>query len=211
MTEQSIWHWFTDNSEVISLALSLLMLIVWTIYLQLIYFQFRDARRSSILITRAAGRGMHSRCLITNMGRMPIYVISLIGKLRVGQRAINLQLTDLQEQPGDLGNNPLSKMQQGSLETGEYLNIGHFDEIIERMLHASDEAETEITDVNEVELTVVAFHGWEKLPVGAVRRFEIKSRSENLHEIAPMNVATEQIRHRHARHQLCNRLATHSQ
>lgn len=208
MSELGFWRWLSDNSEVISLWLSLAMLVVWAIYLQLILFQFRATRRSSILITRAAGRGMRSRCLITNMSNLPIYVTSLIGKLRIGEREIELPLTDLQEHPEDLGSDPRSRMAQGSLSTGEFLNIGHFDDIIRRMLEANNETDIQVTDVEQVELTVVAFHGWDNLPVGAFRQFKIDLCTDEPAKIQPVNLVTEQITRRYHRRQLWRKLAT---
>lgn len=209
VSELASWQWLSDNSKVISLWLSLLMLVVWAIYLQHIYSQFRDRRRSSILITRAAGRGMRSRCLITNLGSSPVYVTSLIGKLRIGEQEIELQLTDLQEQPEDLGSEPLSRIEQGSLCTGEYLNIGHFDDIIRRMLQSHDETDLEVTEVEQIELTVVAFHGWEDLPVGAARSFKIQPGANETPEILPISPATKQISRRSRRRQLCRILEVH--
>ncbi len=209
MFELNLWRWLSDNSAVIGVLLSLLMLIVWAAYLQLILFQFRATRRSSILITRAAGRGMRSRCLITNMSTLPIYVTSLIGKLHIAGREIELPLTDLQELPEDLGKDPRSSMAQGSLNTGEYMNIGHFDDIIRRMLEANDETEIQATEVDRIELTVAAFHGWEDLPVGAVRRFRIQVRSDEVAKVQPIGLATEQISRRHHRRQLWKMLENH--
>ncbi len=152
---------------------------------------------------------MRSRCLITNMSRLPIYVTSLIGKLHIGEREIELGLTDLQEQPEDLGSDPRSRMAQGSLSTGEYLNIGHFDDIILRMLKANNETDILATDVDQIELTVVAFHGWESLPVGAVRRFKIELGTDEVPKIQPLSLATEQISNRHRRRRLWKKLESH--
>ncbi|WP_206663412.1 hypothetical protein [Aurantiacibacter suaedae] len=209
MSDLGLWQWLADNSQVISILLSLLMLVVWATYLQLILVQYRATRRSSILITRAAGKGIRSRCLITNMSSLPIYVTSLIGKLHIGEREIELPLTDLQEQPEDLGSDPRSSMAQGSLNTGEYMNIGHFDDIIRRMLDANDEGHVQVTDVDRIELTVVAFHGWRDLPVGAVRNFKIELSSGGVPKILPLSLATEQINQRHLRRQLSKTLEAH--
>lgn len=185
------------------------MLIVWVTYLQLLLVQFRGTRRSSILITRAAGRGMRSRCLVTNMSSQPLYVSSLIGKLHIGERQIELPLTDLRELPEDLGNDPLSRMGQGGLSTGEYLNIGHFDDIIGLMLDANEETDITVADVDQLDLIVVALYGWEDLPVGAVRSFSFDQTAANGPKVQPLSIATEQITKPRRRRELLQQVERH--
>ncbi|WP_197465506.1 hypothetical protein, partial [Erythrobacter sp. HI0063] len=96
-------EFFRVNQGLISVLLSMAMLVVWVVYLQILLVQVRASRRSSILITRAAGRGMRSRCLVTNMSSQSLYVTSLIGILHASDKQIEIALTDLRELPEDLG------------------------------------------------------------------------------------------------------------
>ncbi|KHK93624.1 hypothetical protein LK12_01280 [Novosphingobium malaysiense] len=185
------------------------MLVVWMTYLQLIYLQFRSARQTRILITRAAGRHMRSRCLITNMSSQPVYVTSLIGTLHIGGRDIELALTDLQDLPGDLGNDPRSRMAQGSLNTGQYLDIGRFDTLVDLMLEANKETEIEVGDVECFDLAVVAFYGWEHLPVGATRRFHFVPDSGGGVKVQPLTAAAEQITRKSKRRELLRTVEQH--
>lgn len=205
-------QWVSSNSSLLNLVLSACMLIVWVTYLQLLLIQFRAGRRSSVLITRAAGKGMRSRCLVTNMSSQPLYVTSLLGTLHVGRRQIELQLTDLRELPEDLGNDPRSKMAQGSLNTGQYLDIGHFDEIVAAMLdaNAEDEIEVEVEEVSQLDLTVVALYAPESLPVGAARSFYFDRKVRNGPKVKPLSIATEQIRDRRRRRELLARVEYHT-
>lgn len=185
------------------------MLLVWATYLQLLLQQYRATKRSSILITRAAGKGMCSRCLITNMSSEPLFVMSLIGKLQIGEREIELPLTDVREHPENLGSDPRSRMAQGSLNTGEYLNIGSFENLINLMLQANNGTEAKIAEVEQFELKVVAFHGWEDLPVGAVRSFGIHQSSGEEARVQPLSLSTEQIDSRHRRRRLWKEIEDH--
>ncbi len=204
-----MWHWLFAHTNIVGAVLSFLMLVVWVTYLQLLLIQFRAAWRSSIFITRAAGRGMRSRCLVTNMSSQPIYVTSLIGTLHVGERRIELALTDLRDLPEDLGSDPRSRMAQGSLDTGDYLNIGHFDEIIGIMLEANNEEAIAIADVRQLDLTVVALYAREDLPVGASRSFSFQQSYANGRKVQPLGVATEQITDRRRRRELLRQVERH--
>ena len=203
-------EWISANSSLISVAISALMLAVWVTYLQLLFVQYRAARRFSVLVTRAAGKGIRSRCMITNMSAQPVYVTSLIGTLHLADRQIELALTDLRELPDDLGQDPRSAMRQGSLSTGQYLNIGHFDEIVRAMLDANAESDVEVGDVRQLDLTAVALYSSDELPVGAARSFAFSPRGDGTLKVQPLSITTEQIRKRNARRILLEKATYHT-
>ena len=202
-------EFFRVNQGVISVLLSMAMLVVWVVYLQILLVQVRASRRSSILITRAAGRGMRSRCLVTNMSSQSLYVTSLIGILLAGGKQIEIALTDLRELPEDLGADPSSTMRQGSLSTGQYLDIGHFDDILEVMLRDDEAAGLEREDVAQLDLIVVAFYAPESLPVGARRSFQFRWESPSGTRVQPSSLRTEQIRGRRQRKRLFQAVERH--
>ena len=202
-------EFFRVNQGLISVLLSMAMLVVWVVYLQILLVQVRASRRSSILITRAAGRGMRSRCLVTNMSSQSLYVTSLIGILHAGDKQIEIALTDLRELPEDLGADPRSTMRQGSLSTGQYLDIGHFDDILEVMLRDDEAAGLEREDVAQLDLIVVAFYAPESLPVGARRSFQFRWESPSGTRVQPSSLRTEQIRGRRQRKRLFQAVERH--
>ena len=202
-------EFFRVNQGLISVLLSMAMLVVWVVYLQILLVQVRASRRSSILITRAAGRGMRSRCLVTNMSSQSLYVTSLIGILHAGGKQIEIALTDLRELPEDLGADPRSTMRQGSLSTGQYLDIGHFDDILEVMLRDDEAAGLEREDVAQLDLIVVAFYAPESLPVGARRSFQFRWESPSGTRVQPSSLRTEQIRGRRQRRRLFQAVERH--
>jgi len=202
-------EFFRVNQGVISVLLSMAMLVVWVVYLQILLVQVRASRRSSILITRAAGRGMRSRCLVTNMSSQSLYVTSLIGILHAGDKQIEIALTDLRELPEDLGADPRSTMRQGSLSTGQYLDIGHFQDFLEVMLRDDEAAGLEREDVSQLDLIVVAFYAPESLPVGARRSFQFRWESPSGTRVQPSSLRTEQIRGRRQRKRLFQAVERH--
>ncbi len=204
-----MWQTLAEHGGAITALTSVLMLLIWGTYLQLLFVQFRAARRSSILITRAAGRGMRSRCLVTNMSSQALYVTSLIGILHVGDKRIELPLTDLRELPEDLGADPRSRMGQGSLSTGAYLDIGHFDQILSAMLNAHEDLDVEPSQVERLDLIVVAFYAPEHLPVGARRTFHFNWSGPQGGRVQPASIRTEQIRNRRRRRELLRTVEYH--
>ena len=204
-----MFEFLRTNQGIISVLLSMAMLVVWVVYLQVLLVQVRASRRSSILITRAAGRGMRSRCLVTNMSSQSLYVTSLLGILHAGDRQIEIALTDLRELPEDLGADPRSTMRQGSLSTGQYLDIGHFDDILEVMLRDDEAAGLEREDVSQLDLIVVAFYAPESLPVGARRSFQFRWESPSGTRVQPSSLRTEQIRGRRQRKRLFQAVERH--
>ncbi|WP_245412311.1 hypothetical protein [Notoacmeibacter ruber] len=153
---------------------------------------------------------MRSRCLVTNMSSQPLYVTSLIATLHFGDRQVELALTDLRDLPEDLGNDPRSKMGQGSLNTGQYLDIGHFDEIVTVMLEGSDDVSATVEDVTQLDLMVVALYAPESLPVGAFRRFQFDRDIPRGPKVTPLNVRTEQIRSKRRRRELLEKVRHHT-
>ena len=204
-----MFEFLRTNQGIISVLLSMAMLVVWVVYLQVLLVQVRASRRSSILITRAAGRGMRSRCLVTNMSSQSLYVTSLIGILHAGDKQIEIALTDLRELPEDLGADPRSTMRQGSLSTGQYLDIGHFDDILEVMLRDDEAAGLAREDVAQLDLIVVAFYAPESLPVGARRSFQFRWESPSGTRVQPTSLRTQQIRGRRQRKRLFQAVERH--
>ena len=204
-----MFEFLRTNQGIISVLLSMAMLVVWVVYLQVLLVQVRASRRSSILITRAAGRGMRSRCLVTNMSSQSLYVTSLIGILLAGGKQIEIALTDLRELPEDLGADPRSTMRQGSLSTGQYLDIGHFDDILEVMLRDDEAAGLAREDVAQLDLIVVAFYAPESLPVGARRSFQFRWESPSGTRVQPTSLRTQQIRGRRQRKRLFQAVERH--
>ncbi|MEN3792488.1 hypothetical protein [Fulvimarina sp. MAC3] len=197
----SIIAWIGSHSNVISVCINAAMLCVWAVYLQLLLNSYLRQRRSSILISRGAGKGLHARCLVTNMSQEPIYVTSLIAELHTDEGKKEIQLTDMRELPEDLGMDPRSAMRQGSLERGQYLDIGHFDSLIEQLVSDAPNIGDK-TAIKAVEMTVVALYGPEDLPVGAKRKFAVDWQAEENARVTPNSVITQQIHKKSERRRL---------
>ncbi|MEF2545979.1 hypothetical protein VQ045_02265 [Aurantimonas sp. E1-2-R+4] len=207
-----MWNWLSQNTAVLSLGVSIAMLIVWVVYLQLLLNGYRRQRSSSILISRGAGHGIRSRCLITSMSAEPLYITSIIATLETDAKSYEYALTDLRDLPEDLGSDPRSSMRQGSLSTGDYLDIGHFDELVSQLVETDPELSnlSSWTDsVTGLNLIVVALYGPDLLPVGASRRFSFVENGERNLRIRPNSLTTRQLRSRRQGRRLMRKLAEH--
>ena len=207
-----MWNWLSQYTAVLSLGVSIAMLIVWVVYLQLLLNGYRRQRSSSILISRGAGHGIRSRCLITSMSAEPLYITSIIATLETDAKSYEYALTDLRDLPEDLGSDPRSSMRQGSLSTGDYLDIGHFDDLVSQLV----ETDPELSDLSSwtdsvtgLNLTVVALYGPDLLPVGASRRFSFVENGEESLRIRPNSLTTRQLRSRRQGRRLMRKLAEH--
>ncbi|MEF2550354.1 hypothetical protein VQ042_03140 [Aurantimonas sp. A2-1-M11] len=201
-------NWMSENSGLLNVLINAAMLCVWAVYLQIIVNNYRHQRRSSILITRGAGHGIRSRCLVTNMGAEEVYVTSLLATVQAGEETREYTLTDLRDLPEDLGDNPHAAMRQGSLGTGRSMDLGHFDELLQEIT-STDPEFTRKDRITSFELTVVALYGTERMPVGATRRFAVNKNDNGDRQIAPDTVETIQLRTRRDRKLLRSKLTKH--
>lgn len=201
-----MWSWINEHTQFLNLVVNVGMLVVWITYLQLLLNNYRRQREPAILITRGAGRGIRSRCLITNMSQEPVYVTSLIATLITDDGSADVALTDMHDDlPDDLGTDPRSAMRQGSLQTGQYLDIGHFEDVIIQLVETTNLIQDPQL-VREIDLTVVALYGSDRVPVGAKRLFSI-DRSDPQHpKITPLTVSTNQHTSRRQRRELLETL-----
>lgn len=205
-----MWTWIGNNSAALGAVLSLCTAVIWIVYLQIIFASYKRQRRTRILIARGAGDGIESRCLISNMGAEPLYVVSIIATLHVGDRRITSAVTDLEtEEMGEIGE-AREGTNQGPLKTGEYMDIGRFADLMTRSAReagASDVAVPE--DIGAVELTVIGAYGADDLSVGATRHFDVVRGESGEWVLDPPRISTRQMRSRRDRRALERMLYEH--
>jgi hypothetical protein len=188
-----MWSWIGENHGAVSAVAGCLTLVVWLLYFQLLYLEFRRAQRAKILISIAGGAQVDAQCILANMSREPIYIeavaVSLLQKDGVTVRS----LTDLRldERRADLR----SSAMQGPLASGEMISLGSFRDLLTRTdCNLTPQAELRFL------LTAIAVYAGEDRLVAAERAFVL--RDEQLLALSP---AARQLRSRHDRARL-NRL-----
>ncbi|MDQ0324349.1 hypothetical protein J2R99_000198 [Rhodopseudomonas julia] len=198
-----MWSWVQQYSGALSALTSLLMLLVWFVYLQLLLVAYRRRWRSTVLINRGGSLGTEARCLISNMSAEAIYLTSLIAFVTTDDGTYRQELTDLRDLSDSLDADPRSRMKQGPLKPGEYLDIGTFHDLILTVGDNEGQGSNEawIASVRSLELTAVIVYGADDLLAGARRTFEIRHTDDDI-QICPTTSDSQQIRSRRERRKI---------
>lgn len=162
--------WLLDNEAVINLVLQALLLLVWVVYLQLFLLGFIWTRQSVILIHIAASRGPNGRCLVTNMGAQPIYLLGIVMQQRNGSEEVLTPVTDREELTAEDFTQPAEATNQGPLATGEFRDIGDF-HALERRAGNHMEKGGFSKFPEEITLYIVATSGHKARLVGCCQTF----------------------------------------
>lgn len=174
---------------------SALTVVIWIIYLQLFFWQYRRNSRPYLVFHHAHNDNPDALCMLVNMGEKAVHVqcVQAVLCLRNGEQR-SMTITDFNRINPD---NELiqQKIRQGPVSAGGYLLLGTFREIM--LGSGTDEKNTNwsIDDVEELELRVAVIHGPSKFPVGARRSFTVSSQPHL--RLFPTNIHTEQLIRRH--------------
>jgi hypothetical protein len=177
--EGMMFEWIKQNAQVLSVITNLGMLAVWVLYAQLLFSNFRRARRARIIINQGVGTGARAHCLISNMSQEPIFVECIVAKLEMEGQAHTSSVTEYRHTGDDTKAGLHDRTGQGPLKTGEYLDLGTFEDIARRVLDKNTPEDDDSTPpFQAIELFVVAIYGPETSPIGASRRFELKANDQ---------------------------------
>lgn len=190
----AVWAWLGNNQGQVGAVLSALTLGVWVLYLQLLLNSYRHQRRPKILINMGAGHTIDAKCVVANMSAEPIYIEAVVLSLALRERQVVCTLSNLNA-PSTPEVDPRSQWFQGTLDSGELLDLGSYGDLIERTGVRPTDAASMLT------VTVVATYTAEDGLVAAERAFDLTRESGNclLH---PRSLVARQIRSRRARRAL---------
>lgn len=186
-----MWGWLAEQNEPLNVIINIGMLVVWTLYFQLLLNGYRRNRASKILINRANDHSLDTQCVVTNMSAEAIYVEGIIAELTGSgdEETVTCSLTD---RGGNVDPKEISEEEgyQGPLGSGESVQLGSYQQIIGRVLSQQD---WDIREVKRLMLTIVATYGPEDRPVAARREFEIIEKAGR-RILQSERVVTRQIR-----------------
>ncbi|MAM60565.1 hypothetical protein [Maritimibacter sp. UBA3975] len=188
----------TDHIEIVQLVTSLTTMLVWVVYLNIFLIGFVQQRRSSLLINRGGGEDLDSRCLISNMGAQPVYLLDVLAATE-GEKAPTLaSVVDRKELRDGEMERPTEITGQGPINSGAFVDIGSFREVAERAeFHAM---KNNADDPKRLKLIVVAATNQAKHIVAASREFDIAGGGDVA--VRPRAVEARQIRARRKRKRL---------
>ena len=200
--------WIGDNAGALNVFINLGMLGIWIVYLQVFLLGYRRNTMPKIVISRNGSNSFNSWCLVSNMSSKAIFIESIIASLETENGRRDLPVTDLTDLGDDGPSNPLHRTYQGTLQPGEYTNIGSFDELLRRGLNQAGEDERILDDLDTAvtaRIQVFADYASEDLLIGAERSFDA-SYEDGRWSLRARRVETKQIRSRRERQEIQNRL-----
>lgn len=195
----AMFDWLTENIEVVQLIASVTTTVVWIVYLNIFLQGFIQQRRSSLLVNRGGGEDLDSRCLVSNMGAQPIYLLDVLAATE-GKTAPTLaSVVDRKELRDGQNERPSEVTGQGPINCGSYVDIGSFRDVVERAeFHGLKAVEN---DSKRLKLIVVAATNQAKHIVAASREFDIEGDGDAV-AVRPRSVEARQIRARRKRKRL---------
>ncbi|REC93426.1 hypothetical protein C8D72_3323 [Kushneria indalinina DSM 14324] len=206
----NLWDWIQENATVFSGLTSVGMLLIWGVYLQLLLHNFRMQRRPQIIINHGYGRGIDSRCIVSNMSQSAVFVDSIIVKLETSDGQYVTDVTDTVDEQGESGSDVDMKelrqvTRQGPLGSGEYMNAGTFRTLLQKVASehgiSVDESchPTGKEGFSSVEIRLIMIFGAETSPIGASRRFNMKYDDDKRLSLVPETIGTQQLGKRRQR------------
>ncbi|WPZ33368.1 hypothetical protein T8K17_19290 [Thalassobaculum sp. OXR-137] len=199
--------WIQNNSQLISVGVNAAMVLIWLVYLRLFIQTIRKNERSSILITRGGGQRASAHCMICNMSAQIVYVMSVTVTIRSDSGNSTHAITDVRR-PSDTGKggDVREHTHQGPLESGEMMDLGSFESVLERAYDSAGSGSLDLeTGHYSVEILVMAHYSSENLPIAATRSFDIRPDGDDP-LIVPTSPRTRQIRSNRERKRLWNTL-----
>ena len=210
--------WISQHQKVLSVLISFGTLLIWLVYAQLLYQSYRRQRRPRIVINRGKHRSVNALCLISNMSAESVFVEHIVARLETDRGVFRADVTELEQdyeqgdedreqQHGTAPDSLRDSTRQGPLAPGEFLHIGAFDGVIERVCRAqglsleADDGDERSVRPEALTIQVVAIYGSDDLPIGVERRFLIRE-TDRGHLLVPASWDSKRLAGRRQRRQL---------
>jgi hypothetical protein len=191
----------TEHSQAIGAMSNAAIVLIWVVYLQLFFITFRRQRRTSIHIDRGVATDENARCIVTNMGQEPVYLLAVVvdfGDEAGSQRAV---VTDRDELADQEVAAQLDRTNQGPMAQGEARDVGSLADIMQRARHRLD-ADIPRTKIRSMCVSVVAISNQGEHLVAAQKEFDADHRPDGTTIFVPATALTRQIRSRWKRRRL---------
>ncbi|GHB06083.1 hypothetical protein [Modicisalibacter luteus] len=206
--------WISQHSKVLSVFTNFGTLLIWLVYAQLLYLGFRRQRRPRLIINRGRQKDIDALCIISNMSAEAIFIEYIIAELKTSKGTIIMDVTDFEQEYSDddepadeEGNrerrtlapvNVSDNTRQGPLESGGFLHIGTFDDLVKRLAREGgiemNGHRPKDSDLQFKYLTIrlIGVYGSEDMPVGSERSFDLID-NEHYCSLAPTTWDTKRL------------------
>lgn len=208
-----MWQWAVENSAVVQTLVSLLSTVVWIAYLHVFLSSYRRQTRSSLLISRTGQRGLEGRCIISNMGSEPAFLMDVLAEFRLEESSVTasvVERVDLWEREQDTSHGVSAA---GPMESGSYVDIGSIHEILDRAHRRFGVADF-ASEIKSMTLIAVAATSQARELVAATRSYSFDPDRDadpgaggETVEIRPVEIKAKQLRSRREQRRLARALA----
>lgn len=186
--------------EYIAPVSSAVMALVWVIYFQIFYIQYKRNNRPYLVIHHAQNENPDALCLLVNMGKEPVHVQCVQAVIQTENGAEeNFTVTRYDRVNAD-DSNIQQSLRQGPVQPGGYLVLGTFRNIILGQRSEEQGAGNLLENVRTIALRAAMVHGPSKYPVGVRRRFYLQHNGST--RIYPQNIYSEQLVRRRDRREV---------
>lgn len=175
---------------------------VWMFYAWLLYANRRRNERPMVLIHQANVFSPHPTCLIVNLSREAIHILSIGAVLHFHDRHIILRITeydrvvDGRTAGGQIGE---TTMKEGPLKPGDFLALGNLNQLLQLEVEKSEKeprrrsmGHIDIADLLRAEIRVIAHYSTYDQPVAASRNYSVRPVEGEL-VLEPETLSTRQL------------------
>ncbi|MCC9623117.1 hypothetical protein LPB41_15605 [Thalassospira sp. MA62] len=206
--------WIEQHATMLQVGVNVATLMIWIFYAQLLFQNYRRARRPKIVINQMLGKSEKARFLISNMSQEAIHIERVLVCVGSDEDQICEQVTDIDpDEDGDETDEQKSSRSarldevtlQGPLESGRCIELGSLKKLLGRMSRRAQRANhtgaqranhtgapgpKDDEDIwgNRIEITVIGVYSSENGVIGASRAFV---RDEN-GDLRPEQIQTTQ-------------------
>lgn len=177
--------------EYIAPISSAVIAVVWVIYFQLFFVQYRRNNRPYLVIHHAQNDNPGALCLLVNMSKEPVHVQCVQACIRTKHHEQEVFTVTRYDRVNADDTNIQQSLRQGPVQPGGYLVLGTFRDIILGQRSEEEDAGQLLENATELELRAAVIHGPSQYPVGARRRFYLHHNKRT--RIYPQNIHTEQL------------------
>ena len=200
-----MYEWLSENSSIIQVFVSAVTALVWVIYLQLLFTNFRRQQRTEILINLGGSNGLAARCIISNLGFEPIYILEGLLTIQSADGPRVASIIDRTETVEKDLNTPTEGTLQGPLRSGHFVDLGSLENIVDRA-RTNQFENIDIAEIESFEIKIAAVTAARSHIVAARREFVISLKDDGP-DVRPVSLSSHQIRSWWGRRKLRNELA----
>lgn len=170
---------------------SAVMALVWIVYFQVFFLQYRRNNRAYLVIHHAQNENPDAICLLVNMSKEPVH-IQCVQAVTFANSTVKHTLTVTEyERVDPQDHNVEHILRQGPLLPGGYLVLGSYRDIILGKSSEDEEGSRLLEEIDEFELRAAFLHGSMRSPAGVRRRFILRHKGGT--RIFPRNIYSEQL------------------